>query len=113
MKEQVKKIWEEHKKAVIIGGVVVGVVVTAMITKQVTKRTTIQLIVKKASGYSGIMWKKGQGASPVNLDKVKELLELNKDNLSSFAIYRQAHQTGLYTVIALDDSFVEAAGTLV
>ena len=72
--ELFKRLWKEHKKEIVISGlVVVGAVAGYIIA---TKRMSKELV--DLSGKSVISWDPNSG-SPVSLEKVREFLTLTSD----------------------------------
>ena len=94
--ELFKRLWKEHKKEIVISGlVVVGAVAGYIIA---TKRMSKELV--DLSGKSVISWDPNSG-SPVSLEKVREFLTLNSDMNSKFAIFREGANLDEYCIILL------------
>ena len=72
--ELFKRLWKEHKKEIVISGLVVIGAITGYII--VTKRMSKELV--DLSGKSVISWDPNSG-SPVSLEKVREFLTLTSD----------------------------------
>ena len=98
MKEQIKKVWAEHKKEIIIGAVVVGGIATVLITKKMTIASGME----KMKGWKTIGWKPDPSKGTMNLDRVKELLDLNAANTAQYAIFREGPNPAEYVCIMLD-----------
>lgn len=95
--ELFKSLWKEHKKEVVISGlVVIGAVAGYIIA---TKRIPKELV--DLSGKSVISWDPNSGA-PVSLEKVREFLTLNSDMNSKFAIFREGANLDEYCIILLN-----------
>lgn len=97
MKEYWKMFWKKYKKG-IIWGAVVGVSVS-----------TVYLLVRNPKvcdlvGKNIISWKPGD--TSMTLERVKEILELNKDNAGQFAIFREGPDPLKYVCIVLNDAVV-------
>ena len=100
LKEKTKNIWKKHKvKICIVGGVIVVGAIAYLVLKdgQLAKRFI-------PKGFRAIAWQ--PKAPPADLPKVKEFLEVNKDNVSSFAIFREGPNPAEYNVIGLTDDIV-------
>lgn len=103
MKEQIKKVWAEHKKEIIIGAVVVGGVATVLITKKMT----IAAGMEKMKGLKSICWNPNQpGSGPMTLDRIKEILDLNAANTAQYAIFREGPNPADYICIMFDHDLV-------
>ena len=95
--ELFKRLWKEHKKEVVMSGlVVIGAVAGYIITKKHISKGFIDL-----TGKSVISWDPNSG-SPVSLEKVREFLTLNSDRNSKFAIFREGINLDEYCIILLD-----------
>jgi hypothetical protein len=80
---KVKEFYAKHKKKIIIGGCVVGgAIIGSLITKGRFKMKYGDL-----RGKMGIIWEPENKF--IYLEKAKEILDLNVDNASRFAIYKQ------------------------
>ena len=94
--ELFKRLWKEHKKEIVISGLVVIGAVTGYII--VTKRMSKDLV--DLSGKAVISWDPNSG-SPVSLEKVREFLTLTSDMNSKFAIFREGTNLDEYCIILL------------
>ena len=106
MKEKVKKFWEDHKWEVIsvtliVGGAVVGTLAAKSIYKECTKKVLKDL---NLEGKAIISWTPND--SFMNLERVKEILDLNANNSSSFAIFREGPRPEDYACILLSNDVV-------
>lgn len=93
MKEKVKKFWEDHKWEPQRW-------INSMKTKKVLKDLNLE-------GKAIISWTPND--SVMNLERVKEILDLNANNSSSFAIFRKGPRPEDYVCILLSDDVVVKA----
>jgi len=100
---KIKDFCKQHKKVLIITGSVIGVtIVTILMAKGIIKdKKMIDL-----TGESVIHWKPENKF--MNLESVKEILDLNADNASQFAIFREGPNPADYVCIVLSEGFVPA-----
>ena len=92
---KLKQFWTDHKtKILVIGG---GVVVATISYALFHNRKAIS----EFAGENVIHWVPGN--ETMNLEEVKEILELNKDNASSFAIFREGPDPSKFVTILLSD----------
>lgn len=102
MKEKLQNFYKKYRKPIIITGCLVGTGVVVYLTKKYTifpKKEYVDM-----RGRSIISWDPGSGTGTMGLEKVKEILEANKDNGSCFAIFREGPNPNEYITIALDDT---------
>lgn len=102
MKEKLQNFYKKYRKPIIITGCLVGTGVVVYLASKYTffaKKEYMDL-----RGKSIITWDPSTGTGTMNLDKVKEILEANKDNSSCFAIFREGPAPNEYIAIALDDT---------
>ena len=94
---KVKKFWHDHKTTIcLVGGAALGVATTYfMVTRKYN-------LVER--GQSIIHWAPGPGS--MGLEQVKRVFEANKDNTSSFAIFRDGPKPNEYVAIVLSDGVV-------
>jgi phage host-nuclease inhibitor protein Gam len=98
--KNIKQFCKEHKKELILTGVVVGAVVTGLLVKGRSKKNLIDV-----TGKNAITWVPGPGF--MNLERVKEILDLNANNTESFAIFREpGNAMDQYTCVLLSDNVV-------
>lgn len=90
---KLKKVWKEHKKKILITG---GVTILSIGTYLLFKRKIVDL-----SDECIIHWKPEKDKF-INLEKVKEILDRNKDNTVKYAIFREGVNPDEYTIINLD-----------
>lgn len=96
--ELFKRLWKEHKKEIVISGLmVIGAVAGYII---VTKRMPKEFV-DDFAGKAVISWDPNSGA-PVSLEKVREFLTLNSDMNSKFAIFREGTNLDEYCIILLN-----------
>ena len=103
MKEKLKKFWKDHKEEIlvytaIIGGTVVGIVLTKKIYNGCKRKVLKDL---HLNGKSWISWTPRDGS--INLERVKEILDLNVNNASRYAIFREGTNPEDYKCILLSD----------
>ena len=91
---KVKEFWKNHKKTIcFIGGAVVLGTVILIIGK--AKKDFVNI-----SGKNCITWIPGD--QKMDLERVKEFLEANKDDASPFAIFKEGPNPNEYVTILLD-----------
>lgn len=96
---KLKNFWEKHKtKILVVGGVIVGGTIIYLLTKDSKYISKIDLRKSKA-----IVWP-ADYTGHMEFEKVKELLEANKDNVSQFAIFREGPNPNDYVTILLSDN---------
>lgn len=95
--ELFKRLWKEHKKEIVISGlVVIGAVAGYIIaTKRMPKE-----VIDEFAGKAVISWDPKSG-TPDSLEKVREFLALNADIHSRFAIFREGGNLDEYCIILL------------
>lgn len=96
--KNLKEFYNKHKKAIIITGVVSGAVVGTYLAYKYLKKPIVSL-----KGKSVISWIPPKDA--MDLETVKEILDLNADNASRFAIFREGPNPKDYVCIVLSDDF--------
>lgn len=95
-----KTFCKEHEKEIyFIGGVTIAVVVGTILIKR-SGRTMIDI-----TGKQAITWP-NEDKTFMNLERVKEILELNKNNSSKFAIFREGSDPEKYVAIVMSDGFI-------
>ena len=96
---KLKDFWKKHgTKVLVIGGVIVGGTVMYLITRDPKDAMKINL-----NKVQAITWP-ANARDNVCLEKVKEFLDLNKDNASKFAITRVDSEPSKYSVILLTEN---------
>ena len=96
---KVKEFWRKHKtKICIIGGITIVGTVVFLITKNSKFRVNLK-------GKKAIIWDDINHGF-MDLEKVKAILEANKDNSSRFAIFREGPNPTEYVTILLSDDVV-------
>ena len=102
--KKLKDFWEENKAKILIVGGGVVVITTAVLLHQkgVVRIPTEQ----RYKEINFISWDPTKSGSTMNLERVKEVLEANKDNLSMFAIFREGLNPNEYVTIPLDATVV-------
>ena len=95
----VKEFWRKNKKRIfIIGGTIVVGTVVFLISKE-----SVHWLNTK--GKKGILWK-DEDNSFMDIERVKAVLDANKDNSSRFAIFREGPNPNEYVTILLSDDVV-------
>lgn len=104
MNKKIKRFWDDHKLAICIVGGTAAIAATLYLNRD--KR---RLMVMDITGKNAISWVPDSDPSKVlSLERVKEILDLNKDNLSQFAIFREGTKPTDYTLIVPNGNwFVE------
>ena len=97
--KKLKDFWEESKAKILIVGGGVVVITTAVLLHQKGG-------VKLPKNATRISWGPTKYDGTMNLERVKEILEANKDNSSMFAIFREGPNLNEYVTILLDDTVV-------
>ena len=97
--KKLKDFWEENKARILIVGGGVVVITTAVLLHQKGG-------VKLPKNAKYISWVPTKYDGTMNLERVKEVLEANKDNSSMFAIFREGPNPNEYVTILLDDTVV-------
>jgi hypothetical protein len=103
--KNIKEIWRDHKLGIVAGigiatSVVIGIIAVAIISKQEYNNETKRL----TEGKNVISWTPNNKF--MNLERVKEILDLNADNASQFAIFREGPDPNAYACILLSDDVV-------
>jgi len=97
--KRVKEFCKNHKKElVVIGGVIVGAVVGAIIYKHLGTKSV------DYAGKNVISWTPGN--TFINLERVKEILDLNANNSEMFAIFREGPDPNAYACVLLSENVV-------
>ena len=98
--KNINEFCKDHKKEIVVTGLIIGgVVISALITKRIFTKNLIDL-----TGKDVISWTPNDKF--MNLERVKEILDLNADNTSKFAIFREGLEPNQYAVILLDDNVI-------
>ena len=95
--KNIKEFCKKHKKEIIFTSCLVGAVVIGVLVKGQHKKKLIEL-----AGKNVITWTPGN--SFINLEKVKEILDLNANNSELFAIFREGPDPNAYVCILLSDN---------
>lgn len=96
----IKKFIKNHKKEIIIGTVVTISVVGLIVKIKHGKR--LKLV--NLRGLNAITWDANQPETFMTLERVKELLDLNANNDSMFAIFKEFAEADKYVCLILNDS---------
>lgn len=102
MNKKIKRFWDDHKLAICIVGGSAAIAATLYLNRDKRKLMDI-------TGKAAISWVPSHDPDKVlNLERVKEILDLNKDNLSQFAIFREGANPSDYTLIVTNiNGFIE------
>jgi preprotein translocase subunit SecF len=95
----VKEFWRKHKKRIFIVG---GTIVVGTVVFLITKDSKYKLNFKDKK----VIWWKDEDNSFMDIERVKAILDANKDNSSSFAIFREGPNPNEYVTILLSDDVV-------
>lgn len=96
--KKVVKFCKEHKKGLLVTGCLIGATVVGVkIGIKVGKRNVVDL-----TGRNVISWKPGKEI--INLDRVKEILDLNANSSAMFAIFREGVDPNAYVCIELNNT---------
>ena len=100
MNKKIKKFWEDHKLAIcLVGGTVAITTGLYLHLNSNTRKAVAEL-----KGKSVLFWEPNKDPNKIlTLERVKEILDLNKDNLSQFAIFREGSNPMEYIVIVTKD----------
>lgn len=96
---KVKEFWRKHKtKICVIGGATIVGTVVFLITKD-------SKYMLNAKGKKAIIWDDINNGF-MDIERVKAILDANKDNSSKFAIFREGPNPNEYVTILLSDDVV-------
>lgn len=95
----VKEFWRKNKKRIFIVG---GTIVVGTVVFLITKDSKYKLNFKDKK----VIWWKDEDNSFMDIERVKAILDANKDNSSQFAIFREGPNPNEYVTIVLSDDFV-------
>lgn len=96
--KNIKTFYKEHKTKIIVGCCMIGSAVVGALAY----KSTIKEVESPYQGKSVISWVENGGF--INLEKVKEVLDLNVNNNESFAIYKEGVNSDEYGCILLSDN---------
>lgn len=97
--EKLKKFCKDHKKELIVAGCVVGAIAIGLMTKGKGKRELLDV-----TGQNYLTWRPGNYY--MNLERVKEILDLNANNSEHFAIIRGYKNPDVYKCIMITENVV-------
>lgn len=97
---KIKEFYKKHEKDINTIGSVVAITVGFMLVTKHYKNKNKKLVDLK--GRSAIMWNKNQDGEIINIDRVKEILDLNADTTGAFAIFREGPRPDQYICLVLD-----------
>jgi hypothetical protein len=98
MNNKIKTFWDKHKTKILIVGGATVVVGSYLIYKK------FGVNVKNLKDNGTIIGKLDDGV--FSLEKVKEILDLNKDVNSMYAIFREGPNLDEYVLVMLDDNVI-------
>lgn len=96
---KIKEFWKNNKKLLMVGGTIVVGTAVFLITKDKGFKF-------EAKEKSSTWWTGDDNGIPLNIEKVKDFLELNKDSSSRYAIFREGPDPNKYVIILLSDDVV-------
>ncbi len=106
MKKGIKEFWNEHKKGLLIGAAVAGgVVASAILIRKGVAKNVLEKIGAEGTNRL-IAWNSLEDEKLVNLERVKEILDLNANNSAAFAIFREGPNPEGYGLIALSKGLI-------
>lgn len=91
--KSIKTLYEENKEKIKVLGCVVGVAVISTVAYKLNKR----FVVVDRNVYSSLVWK--PCGTFMNLERAKEILDLNADNTERFAIFKNGIKPDDYSCI--------------
>lgn len=93
----IKKIWKNHKKAIVLTGVVIGgAVIGYLVIKSVAGKHTVDL-----TGKNVISWVPDNKV--LTLEEVKEFLDVTANEPTMFAIFREGKNLKDYAIVLLNE----------
>jgi len=99
--KDIKIFCKEHKQKIIFVSCIVGAAVTGAIIHALISKDKL---VNEFAGKSVISWVENGGF--INLEEVKEILDLNANNKESFAIFREGLNSDTYSCILISDNVI-------
>lgn len=96
---KVKEFWRKHKTKICVVG---GTIVVGTVIFLITKDSKYKLDLK---GKKAITWKDEDNGF-MDIERVKAILDANKDNSSRFAIFREGPNPNEYVAIMMSDDVV-------
>jgi hypothetical protein len=97
---EIKEFWKKHKKKIIFVGCLAGAVTYGVLVSRqlgMEKRKFAHL-----TGKTVLSWVQPEGF--MNLERVKEILDLNAETSSSFAILKEGPDPNAYIAILISDN---------
>lgn len=100
--KKLKEIWKDHKKDILIiaGGTLLGTGIVLGGKYLIDHGYCVNM-----AGKDVISWTPNPNAGSMNLERVKEILDLNADNASQYAIFREGPNPNEYVCIILSEGF--------
>lgn len=98
---KLKTFYKNNKQKIIIGSYVVGGSIIGMLTYKLVRLSKVE---DPYEGKDVISWT--QTNNFINIDKVKEILDLNASNSESFAIFRDGSNSEDYTCLLISNNVV-------
>lgn len=97
--KNIKQFCKEHKTLLIGGGLIIGGTIISLLALKKTLK--LNEAFADLAGQNVISWKPPTNCT--TLERVNEVLELNKNNNSCFAIFREGPNPLDYAVILMSD----------
>ena len=100
--KNIKEFCKEHKNKIVFVGCMIGsAVIGTLVYKQLNP---VEEVVDPYKGQNVISWTPFEGS--INLEEVKNVLDLNANNNESFAIYKDGVNSDEYGCILLSDNVI-------
>lgn len=99
--KNIKTFYKENKQKIVVGSYIVGAAVIGALAYALSEATKVDNYYKSRDVIS---WEpKGRF---INLEQVKNVLDLNADNSESFAIFREGSESDAYSCILISDNVI-------
>jgi len=100
--KNIKTLYKDHKQKIILGSKIVGVAVIGAIAYTLGSKRKVEDL---HEGKDMLWWTPTNNF--INLEKVKEVLDLNANNSESFAIFRNGElEIDRYACILISDNVI-------
>ena len=99
--KSMKEFCKDHKNKFIVAGYVVSV---AIIGALVYKQSTTKEVISPYEGMNVLSWI--PTTAFMDLERVKEILDLNANNVESFAIFKEGIDPDVYNCILISDNVI-------
>jgi len=94
-----KKFIKEHKKALIVGGVIAAGVAGAIIAKQ---HKELSVFVDFFNKHDFVFWDKKSNLKHISLEEVTKLLKRNNNNNVMFAVIKDTLESDKYRFVPFE-----------